>query len=377
MAGLLRLLIVEDNPELAALVAAAARARGYVVQVALSGADGLEAMASGPLEAALIDLNLPDLRGSELLKEAREREIHAVATSGVYRGDRFAREATEVHGAAAFFEKPFDLQRLLEAIDRAAGAGAERPELPEWAGSGPIVPGTVPRLLNAYYEASHGGELRVHQRGVIKVIDFRDGRPVAAASNQLPERFGRICVRRGAFPEAELPAVMAFAREHQLRTGEAMIRMGLLNPEQRKAMLEAQVRELIWSTFGWLEGDYSFSAQHKARSDQVPLSLFPGTLILDGVNKTETLHSLRSRMGPQRRLFPTADPPYELHELNLSGPQAHLIAYADGSKTVEDLVTLSDLSERDALAALLAFEWMGLVEERRDGGRPGRVSYGL
>ena len=54
-----------------------------------------------------------------------------------------------------------------------------------------------------------------------------------------------------------------------------------------------------------------------------------------------------------------------------------LLAYADGTKTVEDLTALSDLSEREALATLLALELMGLIEERRDDGKQRRISYGL
>jgi hypothetical protein len=62
----------------------------------------------------------------------------------------------------------------------------------------------------------------------------------------------------------------------------------------------------------------------------------------------------------------------------LKGQQALLLAYADGSKTVEDLLTLTDLPEREGLATLRGLELLGVLEERRE--EPGnrrRISFGL
>jgi hypothetical protein len=83
---------------------------------------------------------------------------------------------------------------------------------------------------------------------------------------------------------------------------------------------------------------------------------------------------LRKKLPASHRLFPSPDPPYQLHELKLTDPQARLIAYADGSKAVEDLLALSDLSEQHALATLFAFQSMGLLEAR-GGERSQRIIY--
>src|SRR6218665_97203 len=56
-----------------------------------------------------------------------DHPIPAVAVSGVFKGDRFAREATEVHGARAFFEKPFELGHLLEFIEQLCGLNPPLP----------------------------------------------------------------------------------------------------------------------------------------------------------------------------------------------------------------------------------------------------------
>ncbi|MBF5044220.1 response regulator [Aggregicoccus sp. 17bor-14] len=451
-----RLLFVEDNHELASLMAAAAGARGHAAHAVHSGEEGLAAARERGFDAAVVDLLLPDMRGGEVLAELRLLGLPAVAISGVYKGDRFAREAVEVHGARAFFEKPFELSALLESLERLVGtavpppegpepaaeleellpleesdvapeprapapppqpsppakapepalppaapapaalplpfaerervwakggsapaAAAARPALPDWQLAGDLATTAVPRLLNAYYEARHGGELKLRQGQVLKVVYFEAGRPVYAASNLAQERFGRFCVRRGVLTETDLQQVAALCQEQNVRTGEAMVRLGLLREEQRRELLEQQVKEILWATFAWTSGSYGFSPQRPQRSDLVRLSVFPGDLILEGVLRTESLVQLRQHMRAGRKLFPRTDPPYGLNEFSLSGGQALLLAYADGSKTVEDLLTLTDLPEREALGTLRAFELLGLVEERSGDAARRRITFGL
>jgi hypothetical protein len=201
---------------------------------------------------------------------------------------------------------------------------------------------------------------------------------VYAASNLAHERFARFCVRRGVLPEAKLQEVLTLAREQNLRSAEAMIRLGLMDARQRQQLVEEQVKEILWSTFSWTEGAYGFSPMRPPRAGLVKLSVFPGDLILEGILKSEPLVKLRQHMPRSRKLFPSAAPPYGLHELKLKGQQALLLAYADGSKTVEDLLTLTELPEREVLATLRGLELIGVLEERRD--EPtnrSRISFGL
>ncbi|ATB40407.1 hypothetical protein CYFUS_005856 [Cystobacter fuscus] len=249
---------------------------------------------------------------------------------------------------------------------------------PAWSLSGNLKDTSVPRLLNAYYEARHSGELKLRQGTTQKVVYFEAGRPVYAASNLAPERFLRFCVRRGVVSEAQAQAAFALAREQNLRSSEALARLGFVDARRRQQVLEEQVKEVLWSTFSWTEGAYGFSALRPPSAGRVALSLFPGDLILEGVQRSEPLVALRQHMPRSRRLFPSAAPPYALHELKLKGQQALLLAYADGTKTVEDLLTLTDLPEREGLATLRGLELLGVLEERRE--EPGsrrRISFGL
>ena len=66
-----------------------------------------------------------------------------------------------------------------------------------------------------------------------------------------------------------------------------------------------------------------------------------------------------------------------LERFRFSNEQAQLVAAADGTKRVSDLLALTDLSEREALGMIVALEQLGFVEERKELPRSRRVSFGL
>jgi hypothetical protein len=119
------------------------------------------------------------------------------------------------------------------------------------------------------------------------------------------------------------------------------------------------------------------SASRSPSTGVLPLALGVGDLVLDGVVRTAQLVTLRERVPRTAHLQPTVDPPYALHELSFTGAQARRLAYSDGSKSVEDLLALSELPEREALATLHALTLLGLLAERREPPPRSRISFGL
>ncbi|MCU1500458.1 MAG: domain S-box, partial [Acidimicrobiales bacterium] len=121
-AGGLRILLVEDNPDILRHAALALRLRGHEVTPAASLAAAREA---GPLFDLLIcDMELPDGRGTELMWDLRGR-IPGIAVSGYS-----SEEDVQASLAAGFDDhlaKPVDIGRLEIAIRRAVpNGGPER-----------------------------------------------------------------------------------------------------------------------------------------------------------------------------------------------------------------------------------------------------------
>jgi CheY-like chemotaxis protein len=115
-----RVLIVDDEPDIRATVSAMLEIEGYDVAEAANGADALAAVESDPPDVILLDMRMPVLDGWGFAAEMRRRN-HAIPIVVMTAARDAARWAGEV-AAAAFVAKPFGYDDLIAAVERAATA---------------------------------------------------------------------------------------------------------------------------------------------------------------------------------------------------------------------------------------------------------------
>jgi DNA-binding response OmpR family regulator len=106
----LRVLLVEDYPDLAAATADFLEAEGLDVRTALSGREALETASAFRPQLVLCDLNLPDMSGLNVVRELRgnpvtERAYVAILTA-------FGRAKDTPAGVDAFMEKPLTVESI-------------------------------------------------------------------------------------------------------------------------------------------------------------------------------------------------------------------------------------------------------------------------
>ncbi|MCE9597015.1 MAG: response regulator transcription factor [Spirochaetia bacterium] len=101
-------------------------ANGYVIAEASNGDQGLALLAGMPPDLVVLDLNLPDMHGLELLKRAREFSQVPVIVLSVLAGDEDKIALLDA-GADDYLTKPFVMGELLArirvALRRAAHPG--------------------------------------------------------------------------------------------------------------------------------------------------------------------------------------------------------------------------------------------------------------
>jgi two-component system OmpR family response regulator len=107
----MRLLIVEDEPDLLSSLARAMREEGYAVDTAADGEDGLFKAESWEYDAIVLDVMLPGLDGWAVLKRLRKTRKTPVLmlTARDQSRDRVRGLDT---GADDYVVKPFDLPEL-------------------------------------------------------------------------------------------------------------------------------------------------------------------------------------------------------------------------------------------------------------------------
>lgn len=119
-----RVLIIDDQKDVRAMVAIVLRVNHYEVAEADSGAAGLKAFAEGPFDAAIVDIFLGDISGVDVIAALRERApgLPIVAVSGMTALD-FMEESPHLANVICL-QKPFRPNDLLQALRKAQTAAA-------------------------------------------------------------------------------------------------------------------------------------------------------------------------------------------------------------------------------------------------------------
>lgn len=113
----MRLLVVEDEPDLSSALIAGLRGEGYAVDAALDGTSALDRIEVNRYDMVLLDLNLPDIDGLDVCRavrlqpEAKTRVLMLTARDSV--GDRVGGLD---EGADDYVVKPFALPELLARV---------------------------------------------------------------------------------------------------------------------------------------------------------------------------------------------------------------------------------------------------------------------
>ena len=122
-----RILVVDDNPELLTLLSSAFEEAGYSVLTAPRGRTALDLARKEKPVLAVIDILLPDLMGYDVAEALKRLRVPFIFMSGVHKGGKASTMALDRYGALAFFEKPFDRRKLLDAVRKAAPGAARAP----------------------------------------------------------------------------------------------------------------------------------------------------------------------------------------------------------------------------------------------------------
>jgi two-component system, OmpR family, response regulator len=110
-----RVLVVDDDPEISAMLSRYLQGQGLGVRVAQNGAQVRTALSAPDFDVVLLDLGLPDADGLGLMRELRGRWAGPVIiVSG--RGESIERVVGLELGADDYVSKPFDLRELLARI---------------------------------------------------------------------------------------------------------------------------------------------------------------------------------------------------------------------------------------------------------------------
>jgi two-component system, OmpR family, KDP operon response regulator KdpE len=124
-----RVLVVDDEPSILRALKINLTARHYEVSTAADGASGLAAVARDHPDVMILDLGLPDMDGTELIRGIRGWTSTPIIVLSVW-GQESQKVAALDAGADDYVTKPFGMDELLARLRAAVRRASPAPDEP-------------------------------------------------------------------------------------------------------------------------------------------------------------------------------------------------------------------------------------------------------
>jgi len=227
-----RILLAEDNQNLAQLLATFLRDAGHEAAVAANGREALQLLAAGSFDLLVLDLSLPEVSGVELLQKLRKsprlNRLPVIIITGVYKGDKYAQAALKL-GVRHYLEKPFTKGAFAAAVTdtvAAVEAAQRKPALLE--------------TLLAIYSNKQSGQLTIGDSSPIAFVKGEPSSFDAAGKGDFPA----FLLARGKISREDMQKFLESGSGRMFFTEAGMLPLDELQGESYQFLMKTLLEHL-------------------------------------------------------------------------------------------------------------------------------------
>ena len=239
-----KLLLVEDDPALQFTIQTALEEKGYEVDAVSTTGEAIDRLSDGAYPIVISDIYVDERTGLDVLNAAKKRDPHCSVILMTGRGTMETVMAATRGGVFDYIAKPFDLDVMIEAVERAeasllsSGDEAAEEELPETQ-----MIGTAPAMIDIYKKVS-----RVAPTTATVIIEGETGtgkelvaRMIHSFSQRASQPF--VPVDCASIPPALLESEL-FGAMRGAFTGADRDRVGILESANRGTVFLDEIGEI-------------------------------------------------------------------------------------------------------------------------------------
>jgi hypothetical protein len=209
----------------------------------------------------------------------------------------------------------------------------------------------VPDVLTFLNMGRRTGLLAMERGDQETKLFIRDGNPVFATSSRDDLRLGSMLIRLRKVSADDLERALASHRGRGYRLGQALLAERLLSEAELGSFLKVQVSEVIFDTFEWKEGVFTFWDKVPPPATAVTLLMDLQNLIMEGSRRLDERGRL-SEVFPDKDMIveAMANPERVKHSVTMTPEEWKVFFLLDGRRSLSEICRL--VGNPDELATL-------------------------
>lgn len=376
-----KVLIIEDDALLIKILSTELQGRGFAVESARNGIEGLEKFHSWGPSVILLDLLLPKMDGFKVCKAIKGSDkgekCFVALMSGIYKSEKTRKDALGTLQADAFFTKPLDFSLLHKAVGKLFGEEAPAAEAPPERGpglTGDLSETHVSDLLMGMLADQKTGHLDLSTGAVPRRIYVVYGYPVYVELGPAADNLGRILLQTGRITREDYERALKTMAKTRKKLGQILLDEGIFTVRQINAFMRAQVKEKLSNCFYYKSGPFSFTEREDFLEDILIYKIHPGEVILTGIKKFYTLQEIDEEIGPKMSLpvYFARGSSDLIKSIPLYPHEHDFLLHVKGGTPLLDIVSQGSLGLTETLKLIYSCLVMGILKfeesAKEDGG---------
>ncbi len=227
--------------------------------------------------------------------------------------------------------------------------------------AGEIRSQTIPHLFRDLATEGVSGILTIADREVRKTVQFSRGTILFASSNDRDDRLNQILLRADALPLPNLLKALELALATKDRLGEVMVRLKLMSTDEVEKWVKVQVREIIFTLFNWIRGQYSFE-EKPVGGESITLGVPGNVIVFEGVRRIISWARVYEEVGGMNTEYRTTkDMPAIVRDLPLVPEERALLDLCDTAMSLGELCEASKLGDYELCKSVWALLIVGAL----------------
>lgn len=209
----------------------------------------------------------------------------------------------------------------------------------------------VPDVLTFLNMGRRSGLLAMERADQETKLFIRDGNPVFATSSRDELRLGSMLIRMGKVTAEAMDRALDSHRGRGYRLGQALLAEKLLSEAELASFLKVQVSEVIFDTFEWEDGVFTFWDKVPPPATAVTLIMDLQNLIMEGSRRIDERGRL-SEVFPDKDMIveAMANPERVKHSVTMTPEEWKVFFLLDGRRSLSEICRLA--GNPDELATL-------------------------